>query len=208
MADRDPPATIARSRLQLHTVAAGETFGRIYLERYPDPLGYGKSPSRFSDPRRRIDANRFGMLYLGDTLKVCFLEAVLRDRRDGADGALLLGEGELYERNYAEIEVASPLNMVDLRNDSAIRMGVPTDVARASAQSLARKWSLAWHEHSARPDGIIYPSRLNGQTNLAVFDRAVAKLRAIGIRRLIRATGLATVLNDLLVELAPPDPAE
>lgn len=208
MADRDPPATIARSRLQLHTVGAGERFGRIYLERYPDPLGYGKSPSRFSDPRRRIDANRFGVLYLGDTLKVCFLEAVLRDRRDGGDGALLLGEGELYERNYAEIGVASPLNMVDLRNDNAIRMGVPTDVSRASAQSLARKWSLAWHEHPERPDGIIYPSRLNGQTNLAVFHRAVPKLRAIGVRRLIRATGLAAVLNDLLVELAPPDPAD
>lgn len=208
MADKHPPATVARSRLELHTVAAGETFGRIYPERYPDPLGYGKSLSRFSDPRRRIDTNRFGVLYLGDTLKVCFLEAVLRDRRDGADGSLLLGEHELHERNYAEIEVASPLNMVDLRNDNAIRMGVPTDVAGASAQSLARKWSLAWHEHSARPDGIIYPSRLNGQTNLAVFHRAVPKLRAIGVRRLIRATGLAAVLNDLLVELAPPDPAE
>ncbi|MES0214072.1 RES domain-containing protein [Mesorhizobium sp. C280B] len=42
-----------------------------------------ESPSRFSDPRRRVDANRFGVLYLGDSLKVCFLETVLRDRRAG-----------------------------------------------------------------------------------------------------------------------------
>lgn len=42
-------------------------FGRIYLNAYPDPLGFGKSPSRFSDPRRRIAANRFSVLYLGGT---------------------------------------------------------------------------------------------------------------------------------------------
>jgi hypothetical protein len=133
------PSTLAKSRLELHTVAAGMRFGRIYLGRYPDPLGYGKSPSRFSDPRRRKDANRFGVLYLGDTLKVCFLEAVLRDRRDGAAGSLLIGEDELHERDYAEVEVASPLVLVDLRNDSAIRMGVPTDVARASSQTLVNR---------------------------------------------------------------------
>lgn len=203
MAGKDPPAILSKAPLELHTVAAGARYGRIYLGRYPDPLGYGKSPSRFSDPRRRIDTNRFGVLYLGDTLKVCFLEAVLRDRRDGEAGSLLIGEDELRERRYAEIEVVSDLTMVDLRNDRAIRMGVPTDVARASIQSLARRWSLAWHEHPAQPDGIIYPSRLNGQTNLAMYHRAVPKLRAIAVRPLIRATGLATVLDELLVELAP-----
>jgi hypothetical protein len=203
VAAKGPTATFAKSRLDLHTVPAGARFGRIYLSRYPDPLGYGKSPSRFSDPRRRIAANRFGVLYLGDTLKVCFLKAVLRDRRDGAHGSLLLGEDELQDRHYATIEIASPLNMVDLRGDGAVRLGVPTDVARASRQTLARQWSLAWHEHPSGPDGIIYPSRLNGQTNLAIFDRAVPKLKAIAVQPLIGAAGLATVLDDLMVELAP-----
>ncbi|MET3338658.1 MULTISPECIES: RES family NAD+ phosphorylase [Bradyrhizobium] len=203
MTARGPTATFAKSRLDLHTVPAGVRFGRIYLSRYPHPLGYGKSPSRFSDPRRRIAANRFGVLYLGDTLKVCFLEAVLRDRRDGADGSLLLSEDELQDRHYATIEIASPLTMVDLRGDRAIRMGVPTDVARALRQTLARHWSLAWHEHPSGPDGIVSPSRLNGQTNLAIFDRAVPKLKAIGVQPLIGVAGLATVLDDLMVELAP-----
>jgi hypothetical protein len=207
VAGKEPGATFAGSRLELHTVATGEQFGRIYLERYPDPLGYGKSPSRFSDPRRRIDANRFGVLYLGDSLKVCFLEAVLRDRRDGTDGSLLMGEGELHEKNYAQIEITSALTLVDLRNDGAVRMGVPTDVARSSSQRLARQWSVAFHEHPSHPDGIIYPSRLNGQTNLAVYHRAVSKLRATDVRLLIRAPGLAGVLDDLRVEIAPPDPA-
>jgi hypothetical protein len=59
---------------------------------FPDPLGFGKNASRFSDPRRRDATKRFGVLYLGETLKVCFLEAVLRDRRDGLIGDLPIDE--------------------------------------------------------------------------------------------------------------------
>ncbi|MHC2544024.1 hypothetical protein ACVINY_004736 [Sinorhizobium meliloti] len=102
---------------------------------------------------------------MGDTLKVCFLEAVLRE--------------EIYARRYAEIETIADLRLVDLREGHAIRMGVPTDVAKSSRQSLGRAWSLAFHEHRSVPDGIIYPSRLNGHTNLAIFDRAISKLSAV-----------------------------
>jgi hypothetical protein len=187
-------------------VDPGQRFGRIYLGCFPDPLGYGKSPSRFSDPRRRVAASRFGVLYLGETLKVCFLEAVLRDQRDGVVGNLPMGEDEFDVRRYAEIEVAAPLTVVDLRADSAIRMGVPTDVHRARNQTLARHWSTAFYDHPAGPDGIIYPSRLNGHTNIAVYDRAVPKLRVARVRALLAAPGLASVLDELDVAIAPPDP--
>lgn len=79
---------------------------------------------------------------MGDTLKVCFLEAVLRDRRDGLMGDLPIDEKEIYARRYAEIETIADLRLVDLREDHAIRMGVPTDVAKSSRQSLGRAWSL------------------------------------------------------------------
>ncbi|MCC5982604.1 MAG: RES family NAD+ phosphorylase [Oceanicaulis sp.] len=197
-----PPKGFASSSLQLHVVPAGERFGRIYLGRYPDPLGVGKSPSRFSDPRRRIARNRFGVLYLGETVKVCFLEAVLRDQRDGVIGDLPIAESELHTRLYAEINVKAPLNLVDLRGAGAVIMGVPTDVAKASRQTLARNWSLAFHEHKQQPDGIIYPSRLNNHTNLAVFDRAISKLQADTPMRLIDAPGLGAVLNELNVGIA------
>ncbi len=194
-----PPRGFAGTGLHMHRVPAGQMFGRIYLGRYPAALGFGKTPSRFSDPRRRIAANRFGVLYLGENVKVCFLEAVLRDRRDGAIGDLPMEEAELHARRYASIEVANPLEMVDLRDDRAIVMGVPTDVAKASSQTLARAWSLAFHEHPQKPDGIIYPSRLDGHTDLAVFDRAIWKLRAVREMKLIDAPGLAAMLNDLKV---------
>lgn len=144
-----PPKGFAGSSLQLHVVPAGKRFGRIDLERYADPLGVGKSPGRFSNPRRRIARNRFGVHYLGET--------VLRDQRDSVIGDLPIAVSELHTRLYAEINVNAPLNLVDLRGAGAVIMGVPTDVAKASSQTLARKWSLAFHEHHQQPDGIIYP---------------------------------------------------
>lgn len=201
MAGAAPTSRFAAVLLDLATVGAGERFGRIYLSRFPDPLGYGKTLSRFSDPRRRIPANRFGVLYLGSSLKVCFVEAVLRDQGDGRSGDLLLDERDLAARSFAEIEVSVPLFLLDLRGDGPLRMGIPSDVARGSRQSLARRWSLAFHEHPAQPDGIIYPSRLNGETNLAVYDRAISKLLARSSEPLIRQPGLASVLRDLKVGL-------
>lgn len=196
-----PPAGFENFPLDIEDVPAERRFGRIYADVFPDPLGYGKTPSRFSDPRRRAAAKRFGVLYLGDTLKVCFLETVLRDRRDGLIGDLPIEERELYSRRYAEIETATNLRLVDLREDHAIRMGVPTDVAKSSRQSLARAWSLTFHEHGSVPDGIIYPSRLNGHTNVAIFGRAVAKLSVVRVVPLIGASGIAAVIGDLRVSL-------
>lgn len=176
------------------------------MRRFSNPLGFGKTPSRFSDPRPLADAERFGVLYLGGTLKVCFLEAVLRDQRDGNFGDFPIGEEELMARLYGEISIETPLNVIDLRDDAPLIMGVPSDVAGASDQALARQWSLAFHEHPQQPDGIIYPSRLNGQTNIAVFDRAIFKLVQTRLVPLIEAAGLFRVLSELEISLVAADP--
>lgn len=132
---------------------------------------------------------------------MCFLEAVLRDRREGLVDDLPIDEVELTQRRYADIAAAADLRLVDLRGDNAVRMGVPTDVVRAQRQNLARRWSLAFHEHPVRPDGIIYPSRLNGATNLAIYDRSIRKLRPKRVVPLLGAPGLAQVLEDFRVGL-------
>lgn len=196
-----PPPDFERAKLEIETIPRGRTFGRIYWSTYPDPLGYGKSPSRFSDPRRRLDANRFGVLYLGDSLKVCFLETVLRDRREGIIDDLPIEEVELTRRRYAEIATTTDLRLVDLRGDNGVRMGVPTDVVRAQRQNLARQWSLAFHEHPSQPDGILYPSRLNGATNLAIYNRSIGKLQPKRVVTLLGALGLAQILEDFRMGL-------
>lgn len=196
-----PTAAFAGFTLDLATIDSGERFGRIYLSRYPDPLGFGKTKSRFSDPSRRIEKNRFGVLYVGSTLKVCFLEAILRDERNGAVGDYPIGEAELQVRHYAGIEVAAPLTLIDLRGDGPVRMGIPTDVVRASSQTLSRVWSAAIYDHPQVPDGIIYPSRLNGETNLAIYDRGIGKLRATAVAPLLGTAGVAKVLDDFRIAL-------
>jgi RES domain len=198
-----PTADFAGVNLDLTTFVAGERFRRIYFDRHKSPLGFGKTPSRFSDPRRRKPENRFGVLYLGETLRVCFLEAVLRDKRNGTVGDYPMDEIELRSRQIAVVEVVKPLATIDLRGDGGVRMGVPSDVSRASDQRLARAWSAAFHDHPARPDGIVYSSRLNGQTNLAIYDRAIPKLRVVDTTPLIDAPELPEVLDELLVALVP-----
>lgn len=64
MAGAAPTSAFAATALDLATIPLGEVFGRIYLSRYPDPLGYAKTLSRFSDPRRRSPAKRFGSFTL------------------------------------------------------------------------------------------------------------------------------------------------
>jgi len=49
---------------------------------------------------------------------------------------------------------------------------------RASAHRLGQRASLAVYQRADRLDGIRYPSRLNGDENLAIYDRAVPKLSA------------------------------
>jgi hypothetical protein len=196
-----PTADFARADLDIATIAAGDAYRRIYGARHPDALGYGKTDSRFSDPRRRVPANRFGILYLGSTLKVCFLEAVLRDKRDTVIGDYPLAEAELRGLTMASIEPMRALRVLDLRGDGPVRMGIPSDVVRGARQTQARAWSVAFHEHPADIDGILYPSRLNGEHNLAVYDRAVPALDCIGTVSLLRARGLAAIIRDFKVAI-------
>lgn len=195
MAGSPPTSDFARVDLVIAPIYAGKTFGRIHRKAYPDPLGYGKNATRFSDPRRRKPENRFGVLYLGASLKICFLETVLRDRRDGLVGEIEIAESELTDRHYSEVSIRERLHLVNFDDDGLLQMGIPTDVARGRNQTLARKWSVAIHEHPATVDGIIYPSRLNNETNLAIYDRAIAKLAAKDIYDLDKAPGIGPVLD-------------
>jgi hypothetical protein len=91
---------------------------------------------------------------------------------------------------------------VDLRGDGPARMGVPTDAVRASSHALGRRWSLAFWSHGARPDGLVYPSRLNGEACVAVYDRALPKLRTRVARPLLGwRREMAVVVRDLRLAL-------
>lgn len=192
-----PPPDLRTARLPLAGIASGRRWWRIYPARHPDPLGWGPGLSRFG----AIDGRDFGVVYLGSTFKVAFVETLVRDRGDGRSGPLLVGYSELAALNCAEVANTETLNLVDLCGDGGIRIGVPSDVARASDQRLARRWSTAFHLH-ARVDGIHYPSRLTEERNAAIYDRSLGKLEAVDVGPLTtRRELLGAVLDEFAIEI-------
>jgi hypothetical protein len=168
------------------SIKTGTKWFRLYSSRYLDPLGFGFSASRFSDPRVALpEKDRFGVIYFGSSLKVCFLERVLRDRRNGRLGDVPIPYAELEQLMCAEIVTARPLNLVDLRGDNLVKMGVPTDAVRASSHRLGQKWSLDFWLHKQRPHGILYYSRLNDEINMALYDVALPSIRVSTTRSLL-----------------------
>jgi hypothetical protein len=104
---------------------------------------------------------------------------------------------ELESYVCADIEIKESLNLLDLTGDGHIRLRVPTDVTRASDQSLARIWSEAFYDHPDAPDGVLYGSRLTTERNLAVYDRAIGKLISTSATRLVeRREELADIISD------------
>ena len=193
-----PGAAFVGRALVLATVPAGELWRRIYETRFPDPLGWGPALNRFSDPTGRA----FGVVYLGSSAKVAFVETLLRDTADGRSRDCVLELAEIRKRSLAQIRVRQQLRLVDLTGDGCLRMGVPSDVVGSRDQRLAQRWSVGFHAHPDQPDGVYYPSRLNEERCIALYDRALDKLEAIATPRLMAcAEELAAILNDLELAL-------
>jgi hypothetical protein len=193
-----PGAAFAGRSLLLKSVPAGEVWRRLYETTYPDPLGWGPGLSRFSDPTGRA----FGLVYLGSSAKVAFLETILRDAVNGRGADCVVELAEIEKRSLASIRPTGDLRLVDLTGDGPVRMGVPSDVVGASDQSLAQAWSVAFHGHSDQPDGVYYPSRLNEERCIALYDRAVGKLEAVSAPRLLDCRlELAAILNELEIAI-------
>jgi RES domain len=113
------------------------------------------------------------------------LERILRDLRNGRLGDVPIPYAELEQLMCAEIVTARPLNLIDLRGDNLVKMGVPTDAVRASSHRLGQKWSLAFWLHEQRPHGILYYSRLNDEINMALYDVALPNMRVSTTRPLL-----------------------
>ena len=193
-----PPSGFSKRSLVLHEPPAGQTWLRVFHRRFADPLGFGKSPSRFSDPRPLAAEGRYGVVYLGATLKVCVLEAIIRDRGDARPGDLVISRHELENAVCAEIIFGGGLKLVDLRGDGPVRMGVPTDAVRAQDQTAGQIWADTLRGHRSTPDGLIYPSRFNGEDNVALFDHALPKVSRGEVSPLLnRRREMAGVIRDL-----------
>jgi RES domain len=194
------PHPLASASLTLAQVPAASVWHHIFLDRYQDPLGFGFAPSRFSDPRKK-SPRRFGVFYAGQSFEVAFLETIVRDRRNGNPGILVLSGDDLDAFVHVPVTVTEDLHVVDLRAGNAVAFGVPTNAVRANSHRLGQHVSLAAYLRPDQPDGIWYPSRLNGDDNIAVYDRAIAKLAPGPRRKLMQCPELAPVLDAYRVAL-------
>ncbi|RAI57229.1 RES family NAD+ phosphorylase [Roseicella frigidaeris] len=157
-----PPRRAADLRPATTIIPVGARLARLVRSAYPDVLGVGPGPSRFSDPMLdRGRPPRWLPLYLGQSFTLCLQEALLRDRAVAAPpGPFLVAEAELALWDWAEIEVTRPLRLVDLRGAALARSRVPTDVVGAAEHRLARAWAAAFHWHPSGLDGIAFPSSM------------------------------------------------
>ena len=97
----------------------------------------------------------------------------------------------------AEITTGRPLNLVDLCGDAPVKIGVPTNAVPASSQRLGQKWSLAFWLHKRCLDGILYPSRLNEEINLVLYDISLPNVRVSRTRPVLEYTAeLAALIRE------------
>ena len=139
------------------------------------PLQLHSSPSRFCDGK-----SGFAVMYAALSFETCIVETLVRDRfthrlRRELPLAAVLARG------YARVSTQpdNELNLLDLRDTGCVDIGAPTDAVRARHFAAGQALGRAVYEEHRQVDGFIYSSRLTGDECVAVFDRAVSKLRVI-----------------------------
>lgn len=96
------------------------------------------------------------------------------------------------------------LPLVDLRGDGPIRVGAPTAVAHDRNHAAGRALATAVHDTLPDADGFLYQSRFTGHDCVAVFDRAIRRLKVLNIRPLVTHPDLLAALDDYQVVLTEP----
>ena len=159
------------------------------------PLGAGFGVTRFASP-----SNAFKVIYLGQDLTTSVAETLVRDRFQGkATRKLLDVEAETW--GATEVSASAPLTLIDLRSTGLMRLGVSTEAARGKAQGQGRKLSKAVYNQTDA-HGLIYTSRLTGNTCICVYDRALlGGLAASPVIEVTRLASFADALQALNVTL-------
>ena len=161
------------------------------------PLQLHPAPSRFCDGK-----TGFAVMYVAMSFETCILETLLRDRfthrlkRELPVAAILA-------RAHATLstEASQELNLLDLRDTGCVDIGAPTDSVRARHFAAGQALGRAVHEEHPDVDGFIYSSRLTGDDCIAVFDRALRKMRVVDACELKDHPELPKVLERNLVAL-------
>ena len=126
-----------------------------------------------------------------------FLAVARRRRRE-------LPRSEVEARLVVSIGSIGTLALIDLRGDGPVRVGAPSAVTHDGNHAAGRALSAAVHAEVAEADGFLFASRFTGDACVAVFDRALGRLRALGVDELVRHAGFLDALDDYDIVLTEP----
>jgi hypothetical protein len=165
------------------------------------PLGLGYGKTRLASPD-----HSFRVLYVAPALITSVAETIVRDRFDDrVRRALTREEMDLW--GATEVSTRRPVRLLDLRGMGPTLLGIPTDALMARNHAAGRRLSRSLYNQFADIDGVVYTSRHVKKDCVAIYDRAVPKLRAGPVEPLITLPALAPALIDLDIRLIGPKPA-
>ena len=189
-----------RLRAGLRTVRLERVFRVIHRSHRATPLAAVPVPSRFGDPR-----SRYAVLYAAESVRCAFWETLGRNRF-ARRRQRELPRSEAEARLVASLRSEGALSLVDLRGDGPVRIGAPSAVAHDGNHAAGRALSAAVHGGVPEADGFLFASRFTGDLCVAVFERAIDRLRAGGAAELVRHGEFLDALEAYDIALiGPPD---
>lgn len=179
-----------RLRAGLRAVRIERMFRVVHRNHRGTPLAAVPAPSRFSDPRAR-----YAVLYGAETVRCAFWETLGRNRF-ARRRRRELPRAEVESALIVSIASEVPLSLLDLRGDGPVRIGAPSAVAHDGNHAAGRALSGAIHDGVLEADGFLFASRFTGDRCVAVFGRALGRLRATGTVDLVRHADFLEALDD------------
>lgn len=176
----------------MRTLVAETAYRILWRRHQREILAPKPRKSRFSD-------GTFAVIYAASNFETALIETVVRDQFVRVPERTINGVEQLLARIVATISIApgANLNLVDLREAGVVELGAPTDALRARNQQAGQALGSDLYRNHTDVDGLIYPSRFDGRTNYAFFDRAFTKLNVTETKELTQHPGLENVLARL-----------
>jgi hypothetical protein len=137
------------------------------------PLSFNRrSTGRFNAP-----GGEFGVLYLSTSREGAFIETFGQSGSADDRGVRFVTRAALDARCLCSIAQTSParsLHLIDLSGSGLSQIGADARLGAATDDpGLPQRWALAFWNHPAAPDGLLYRARHDPeQLSVAVFDRA------------------------------------
>lgn len=160
-----PPAPL------FHTLSAGTDLVRVF-----DPTRHTTTAVsfRYFGPLLRFDHQRVassiptmdserGVYYGGFTLSCCIVEIF------GDDGVI-----ECSEWHLAMPKLRRDIQLLDLRDQGAMRAGSVAAVSKVPDHSLSQTWSRYFYEQAEyqQPDGLLWYNAHNDEEAVMLYERA------------------------------------